>query len=158
MGRTGKWWAHQHSGIVPDAMSCAKALQVGACVSKKETFPQQEGAISSTWGGGQIVDLITGKTVIQIIKKENLLDNIIKQGAYIRKRLSELELENVRGLGLMNAFDFKDSKTRKDVLGKLLQKGLILLPAGSRSVRVIPPFIVTEKEIDEAVEKIESCL
>ncbi len=158
MGRTGKWWAHQNYDIVPDAMSCAKSLQIGACVSRKETFPQTEGAISSTWGGGQLVDLVTGKSIIQIIKKDNLLSNIKKQGEYLRKRLTELGVENVRGLGLMNGFDFKDSKTRSDMLGKLLRKGVIFLPAGKRSVRVIPPYIVTEREIDEAMEKLKSCL
>ncbi|MFH2106607.1 MAG: aspartate aminotransferase family protein [Candidatus Micrarchaeota archaeon] len=158
MGRTGKWWAYQNFGITPDVMTCAKALQVGATVSRKEAFPQEEGAISSTWGGGQIVDLITGRAILQTIKKDHLLANITKQGEYLRQRLSELGLENVRGFGLMNGFDLPSGKVRGEVLKNLMKRGVILLPAGSKSVRVIPPYIVSEKETDEAMEKLKICL
>ena len=115
LGRTGKWWSHQHYNIQPDAMSSAKALQVGACISTKDMAPEP-GGISSTWGGGHLLDLTIGLETIRIIKKQHLLENINKQGDYLKKRLKELEEDNliqhVRGLGLMIAFDLKSAKLR----------------------------------------------
>jgi len=89
MGRTGKWWAHQHFNIQPDLMSSAKALQVGAAVANKK-FSLAPGSISSTWGGGHTLDLSIGLKTIQIIKKRKLLSNITKRGSYLTKNLTQI--------------------------------------------------------------------
>ena len=154
MGRTGRWWAIENFDVMPDVMSAAKALQVGAVIANRKMFPES-GAISSTWGGGHLIDLAIGKRIIEIIKKEKLLDNINKQGKYLRKRLNEICLENVRGLGLMNAFDLKNKEERNNLVIECLKNGLVLLGCGEKSIRIIPPYIISEKEIDEGINIIE---
>jgi len=157
MGRTGKWWAIQNYNIIPDVMSAAKALQVAATISNRKMFPEP-GAISSTWGGGHKLDLALGCKIIQIIKKQKLLNNINNQGKYLRKRLQELNLDkisNVRGLGLMNAFTLPNEKLRNDLVIECLKNGLVLLGCGHESIRLIPPYIIKEREIDGAVNIIE---
>jgi 4-aminobutyrate aminotransferase len=160
VGRTGKWWAYEYSGVVPDVQTSAKALQVGATISNKTMFPKEDGAISSTWGGGHLLDLALGIQTIRTIKKQNLLKHNTELGDYIRGRLIELSnkcdtIKNVRGLGLMNAFDLPSPKIRNNLLLGLLKKGIITLGCGPSGVRVIPPYVATEKEVDIFIDNLE---
>ncbi|MBS3117264.1 aminotransferase class III-fold pyridoxal phosphate-dependent enzyme [Candidatus Woesearchaeota archaeon] len=158
MGRTGKWWAHEHFSISPDVMTSAKALQVGAAIARRTYFPEA-GAISSTWGGGSILDLALGTAIIRIIKKERLLSHITKMGVYLREQLIELQSKapifNIRGFGLMQAFDVQSLQQRNNLIIECLRRGLVLLGCGKRGVRLIPPYIITEREIDQAIEIIK---
>ncbi len=155
MGRTGKWWAHQHFNIQPDLMSSAKALQVGAAIASKK-FSVESGSISSTWGGGHTLDMAIGLKTIQIIKEKKLLKNITKMGHHIKKGFNDLNLENVRGKGLMLAFDLQDKVIRNNFIIESLNRGLVLLGCGQRGIRVIPPYILSEKEASQALEIIQS--
>ncbi len=156
LGRTGKWWAFENFNITPDVFSSAKALQVGATVSSKSLFPGEAGAISSTWGGGSVIDLALGIEIIKVIKKRKLLDHVNKMGWYLRKRLNEAEnIDNVRGLGLMNAFDLSTARKRDNVILECLKNGLVLVGCGDKSIRVIPSYIVSKKDIDVGVDIIE---
>ena len=157
MGRTGKWWACQHSNIQPDIMAAAKALQVGATISSEKFRPEQ-GAISSTWGGGHILDLAIGAATINHIKKKNLLNNVNQMGSYLQQQLSSLPVSNLRGIGLMIAFDLPDKRTRNNLLIECLQQGLVLLGCGESSIRVIPPYIIKKQEIHQATEILEAAL
>ncbi len=159
MGRTGKWWAFQHYNIKPDIMAVAKALQVGATIAHKNLFPEP-GSISSTWGGGHIIDMALGAKIIKTIKKRNLLNNINKQSLYLKKRLQEMQqssrqILSVHGLGLMLAFDVPSKSIRNNVIIECLKRGLVLLGCGEKGIRIIPPYIVSRQEIDEAVPIIE---
>jgi 4-aminobutyrate aminotransferase len=158
MGRTGKWWAHEHYEFKPDVITSAKALQVGAVISTKEMFPQEPGSISSTWGGGQTLDLAIGLETIKIIKQKKLLQHNKKMGEYLRERLKELPVNNVRGFGLMTAFDVARPKTRNDVVLECIKNGLAILACGNQGIRVIPPYIVTEKQIDEGIKIISKAI
>ena len=151
MGRTGKWWAHQHFNISPDIMSSAKALQVGAAITSKK-FSVESGSISSTWGGGHILDMTIGLKTIEIIKKRKLLSNISKIGGYLVKGFNELELENVRGKGLMLAFDLQSKEIRNNFIIESLKHGLVLLGCGEKGIRVIPPYIISKREADQGLE------
>lgn len=156
MGRTGKWWAFEHYGIKPDVFTSAKALQVGAVVANKSMFPDDPGAISSTWGGGHILDLSLGLETIRTIKKDRLLENCTRMGEYLVSELEKLGEEtphimNVRGLGLMCAFDLHTKKVRDHLHARMLEGGLVTLGTGHKGIRVIPPYIVTKSEIDEAI-------
>lgn len=156
IGRTGKWWAFDHFNIIPDVFSSAKALQVGACISSSNFFPKDPGAISSTWGGGSLIDLTTGLQIINSIKKNNLLSHVSKMGIYLRRMLNDLpQVSNVRGLGLMTAFDVDSNEHRNNLITECVKQGLVVLGCGTKGVRLIPPFIVTSKEIDEAIDVLE---
>ncbi|MEK6970791.1 MAG: aminotransferase class III-fold pyridoxal phosphate-dependent enzyme [archaeon] len=157
MGRTGKWWAYQHYGITPDIQTCAKMLQVAATVSRKGMFPTEGSAISSTWGGGPLIDLAMGAAVIREIKKKKLLTNAQRMGKRIRGRLEEIHTEtgnihDARGIGLMQGFDLPDAEKRNQFREKLFQKGLIMLGCGTQGMRISPSLNITQGEIDEGMD------
>jgi 4-aminobutyrate aminotransferase len=156
MGRTGRWWAFEHSGVRPDIMSTAKALQVGAAAFRPDFDPGQQGVLSSTWGGGSRIDMAVGAAVIDAIKRDRLLDNAARMGDRLKKGLQELGgrggLADVRGIGLMVGIEFDTKENRDAALSQMFKKGLLMLPAGQKAMRAIPPLIVTEEEIDEGLE------
>lgn len=157
MGRTGKWWAFEHYGIAPEVFTAAKALQVGATVASKNWFPGQPGAISSTWGGGQVLDLALGLETIRLIKRQKLLERNQRLGAYALRRLREIPgLAGQRGLGLLLAADLPTERVREDVVIECAKRGLLLLGAGPRSLRFLPPFVATEGDVDIALEILEA--
>jgi len=163
MGRTGEWWAWQHYNSKPDAMASAKALGVGATIANKKLFPTESGSISSTWGGGHIIDLAVGVQTIKTIKKKNILKKVKQTGKYLEKQMQELshsapQIENIRGLGLMRAFDLPSKKARDDVVIGALQEGLVLLGCGERGIRLVPPLIIAREEVNEAVNIIEKAI
>lgn len=156
MGRTGKWWAFEHYGITPDVFSSAKALPVGAVVSRRNMFPGESGAISSTWGGGHALDLALSLKTIELIKKQKLLSKNERLGKYMLKRLDENpNISGQRGLGLMLAFDMESREARDHLVIGCARKGLLLLGCGKRSVRVIPPYVSTEEDAERGLEIIE---
>jgi 4-aminobutyrate aminotransferase len=153
MGRTGKWWAFEHYGIVPDVFTCAKALQVGAVVSSKKAFPGEAGAISSTWGGGHILDLAMGMKTIEIIKRERLLQRNASTGAYMLSALEDIRgISGQRGLGLMLAFDLPTPDERDNVVAECAKRGLLVLGCGRSSIRLIPPYVTAKDDADKAME------
>ena len=158
MGRTGKWWAYQHYGVEPDIMTVAKALQVGATVYDKEYEPDESGVVSSTWGGGDRIDMAVGTKIIEIIVKDGLLSNSQRIGNMLLKNFVDISgikgLVDVRGIGLMIGLEF-DTKTVRDyVVNRLFKKGLLVLPAGIKSIRILPPLIINEEEASKGVSLI----
>jgi 4-aminobutyrate aminotransferase-like enzyme len=151
MGRTEQWCPIADCNHVPELIRPAKALQLGASLANKK-FTPEAGAISSTWGGGHILDLALGLETIKIIKRKKLLNNVKKTGDYMKKRLNEINIKNQRGIGLMQAFDLDNKKMRDDVLIECLKNGLVLLGCGHEGIRLIPPYITTKKEVDQAME------
>lgn len=163
MGRTGKWWASEHFGIKPDIITAGKALRVGATIGKEKLFPKESYRIGSTWGEGNAIASAVGYMTIEIIQKENLLQNATKMGNYYLNELRKLkeshsQIHNVRGIGLMDAMDFTTKKLRDDFREKCLQKGLLLLSCGYKVVRLLPPLDVTKREIDLSLEIIKQVL
>jgi len=164
VGRTGKWWGFEHFDVIPEIMCSAKSLQVGATVTSKKYDPDERGAVSSTWGGGQRIDMAVGLKTIEIIEKENLLENSKKMGEYFIRRLEELKqkysksITEVRGIGLMIGIEFQDKKKRDSVELNCFKKGLIVLGCGNKAIRFSPPLIITEQEIDKGMEIFENCV
>jgi len=169
MGRTGEWWGFQNYDIVPDIMSCGKALQVGAAVTSPRYEPPEKGAVSSTWGGGHRIDMAVGKTIIEVIKRDKLMLNAKRIGAHIMKRLNEMSttyniITEVRGLGLMIGAEISTKDVRDFLLNDCFKRGLFLLGCGTKSIRFAPPLIITEEEADagldifeEGVKKLAAC-
>ncbi len=162
MGRTGEWWSFQHYNVVPDIMTVAKSLQVGATITSSSFDPNEPGAVGSTWGGGDRIDLAVGLKTIEIIEEKKLLNNTKKMGNYFLDRLKEMEekypdkLSNSKGLGLMLAVDFPNKRMRDIVEFEAFKEGLLLLGCGFTSMRFCPPLIITEREIDKGLEIFEN--
>jgi 4-aminobutyrate aminotransferase len=162
MGRTGRWWAFEHYNIKPDIMSAAKALQVGAAIYDRDLEPARQGVLSSTWGGGSRIDMAVGAKTIDIIARDRLLENAAKMGSVLKKSLQDIVgkggLVDVRGLGLMIGVEFDTKQNRDSKLVSLFKKGLLLLPAGQKAMRVIPPLIINDEEAQEGLEIIDEVL
>jgi acetylornithine/N-succinyldiaminopimelate aminotransferase len=158
MGRTGKWWAYQHSGVVPDLMSVAKALgggvPIGAClgrgVAATTLVPGDHG---STFGGNPLA-CRAALAVIEAMESEHLVANAHAMGSYFTHRLTEpafkAHFTDVRGLGLMVGVTLQ-KPIAKRVQADALAAGLILNAIGDDTLRFLPPLIVTQADIDQAV-------
>jgi len=156
IGHTGKWWAFEHYGIKPDIMSAAKALQIGATAYNKKFEPGKRSVLSSTWGGGNRIDMAVGSRVIEVIKRDKLLDNATKIGYILKKNLMEMigkkGVTDVRGLGLMVGVEFDTPALRNKKLTELFKHGLLTLGAGQKSMRIIPPLIITKEQVNEGLD------
>jgi 4-aminobutyrate aminotransferase len=162
MGRTGKWWAYQHYGVEPDIMTVAKALQVGATIYDKKYEPNESGVLSSTWGGGSRIDMAIGSKIIEIIIKNKLLLNSHKIGEILVKNFVDHVgingLIDVRGIGLMIGLEFDTRITRDTVVKSLFRKRLLVLPAGIKSIRIMPPLIINEEGAAKGISLINDTL
>lgn len=163
MGRTGKWWGCEHFDVKPDVVCSAKALQVGATISRRGMFPSEDGRISSTWGEGNAIASACGYRIIDIIQKKNLLHNAERQGDRMKKAMLAVQSKNrkivdVRGIGLMLAFELDSVETRKKALRSCLKNGLLLAPCGHKTVRVLPPLDVTRREVDLFIKIFEKSM
>ncbi len=161
IGLTGKFWAYQHFDVVPDILCFGKKMCVCGIIStgRVDEVPDNcftvEGRINSTWGGS-LADMVHGTKVLRIIDEDGLVHNAAKQGEYLLEKLKKLEevahISNVRGRGLQCAFDMETGKERGQLIKKALEKDLLLLGAGERSIRFRPALIIQQKEIDEGME------
>jgi 4-aminobutyrate aminotransferase len=174
VGRTGRMFAIEHHDVVPDIVTMAKSLggglPIGAMIFPKKLDYPYKGPHSNTFGGN-LVAVAAAQAVLTVIEKEHLLENAKTQGAYLMKRLQELQkkydvIGDVRGLGLMVATEFVEdpkSKTpgvalRDQILVEAYRRGLILLPCGKSTVRYIPPLIIQRDEVDEGVEILDASI
>ena len=162
MGRTGKWWVYEHYGVEPDIMTVGKALQVGATVYDKKYEPTESGVLSSTWGGGSRIDMAIGTKIIEIILRNNLLYNSQKIGDKLLKNFVDIVgingLIDARGIGLMIGLEFDTKTTRDVIVNRLFKKGLLVLPAGMKSIRIMPPLIINEEEAAKGVSLINDTI
>ncbi|NIR50414.1 L-lysine 6-transaminase [candidate division KSB1 bacterium] len=169
VGLTGEMWCFQHFGVKPDLMAFGKKTQVcGFLCSRRieevENHVFQEASrINSTWGGN-LVDMVRFRKYLEIIITENLIENAKKVGQYFLGELQSFEKEfegqvsNVRGRGLMIAFDLPTGTRRTEFLNAAFRKGMIALGCGQRSVRFRPALNLTESIVDDALEIIRTSL
>lgn len=162
MGRTGKWFAHQWSGIVPDVMSLAKGLgsgvPVGAVVTHgKAATVLQPGNHGSTFGGNPLA-MRAGVETIRIMEEDKLLDHVTAVGNHLKAKLqSELGsipgFVEVRGQGLMIGVEL--SKPCGQLIGQAAEAGLLLSVTADTVIRLVPPLILTTAEADEIVARLK---
>ena len=169
IGMTGKMWAFQHFDVVPDVVSFGKKTQVCGILANKEKLDQipnnvfkESSRINSTFGGNYI-DMLRFKLILEVIEKENLVHNAEEKGKYIIDRLNDIakhtsKIHSVRGLGLFIAFDFDSDINRSAFINKCFDNKMIILPCGEKSVRLRPHLNLSFKEVNQALEIIKLAL
>ncbi len=166
MGRTGTMFAWQQYGVKPDVITVAKALgngiPVGAFLAcKKAASALMPGDHGTTYGGNPLATA-AASTVLDIFEKRRILDHVQKMGAYLWDKLEELKSRHDciaahRGMGLMQGLEFTESPAAI-VKAALLEQKLVLISAGNNTIRFIPPLVITDKEIDDMVARLEAVL
>ena len=166
MGRTGSMFAWQEYGVMPDVMTCAKALgcgvPVGAFVLGKKVAETSlaPGDHGTTYGGNPFVCAAVSK-VFDLYEKEQIVDHVQKVGAYLEEQLNALVdkydfLKERRGKGLIQGLEV-EGRPVGEIVNRALEHGLIIITAGSNVLRFVPPLVITNADVDEMIEKLESC-
>ncbi|MGH6880838.1 aspartate aminotransferase family protein [Hypericibacter sp.] len=159
MGRTGKLFAHEWAGVTPDVVATAKGIgggfPVGACLAtEKAAAALTPGSHGSTFGGNPLA-MAVGNAVLDVLLAEGFLSRVEEMGALLQKRLNALIakypklFEELRGRGLMLGIKCRVPNT--DMQNKLREAGLLTVGAGDNVVRILPPLIIEERHIDEAL-------
>jgi acetylornithine/N-succinyldiaminopimelate aminotransferase len=161
MGRTGRWWAHQHAGITPDVMTVAKGLGGGVPVAAVLAGPRADvfepGDHGSTFGGNPLATAVAC-AVLRTITEERLVERAARMGEYLRESLLSLRSEGVpvatvRGRGLMLALVL-DQPIAAAVGRAALGSGVIVNAIGDSVLRLLPALTITEEEVDLAVRRL----
>ena len=166
MGRSGAMFAWQKYGIKPDIMTTAKALGCGVPVGaflmteKVAASSLVAGDHGTTYGGNPLAAAAINK-VLDLFEEKHIIDNVETVGSYLEKRLEELVgkydiIETRRGMGLMQGLVF--TQPVGSIIQKALDAGLVLINAGEKIIRFIPPLIITKEHVDEMIAILESCL
>lgn len=168
VGITGTFWAWEQTGVKPDIIIFGKKLQVcgiivGTRVDEVERNVFVEPSrISSTWGGN-LVDMVRSTRYLEIIEQEALVENARQQGQILREGLAALQakgakFDNLRGKGLMIAFDLADHATRNELIQQAYEQEMLLLPCGTRSIRLRPHLDLSREVAEEALNRLEGLL
>ncbi len=164
MGRSGKFFAYEHSGILPDVMTSAKALgcglSVGAFVVSEKVAQKslEAGDHGSTYGGNPLV-CAGVNAVFEIFKKEKILENVSKLTPYLEQSLENLIKEfrfckKRKGLGFMQGLSLDKSVKVAEVIKKCQENSLLFISCGENDLRFLPPLIIEKSHIDEMSEKL----
>ena len=161
--RTGKFFAFEKSGITPDIVPIAKGIgggfPLGACLlTKKVSIGMTPGTHGSTFGGNPLA-MSVGNAVLDVILRKDFLKNVIQKGEYFEKGLKKIKnkypkiIGEIRGVGLIRGL--KMLVDNSEFIKKLMDKKMLAIKAEENVIRLFPPLIVSTKELDEAIEKIE---
>ncbi|HIP95192.1 MAG TPA: aspartate aminotransferase family protein [Leucothrix sp.] len=161
MGRTGKWFAFQHSDIKPDVMTLAKALgngvPIGACLARgKATDIFSPGTHGSTFGGNPLATR-AALTVLDVMTKNNLCANASKMGQYLlqqfQQELSSVKgVVDIRGKGLMLGIEL--DRDCSELVKQALDHNLLINVTAGKTIRLLPPLILTKEQADEIIKSV----
>jgi L-lysine 6-transaminase len=169
VGITGKMWAFQNYGVEPDLFCFGKKTQVCGFAANERIFDIDDNVfvvssrINSTWGGN-LTDMVRSQRYFEIIDEENLVENAAKVGAYFVGELERFQQEfpnlvtNVRGKGLMCAFDLPSGEIRDAALEAFMAQDVMVLSSGHRSARFRPPLNLSMDEAAEGIKRMEKAL
>jgi len=173
-GRTGKWWAIEHTGVQPDIVCMAKGIAsgmpLGVTLSKAEIMDWVPGSHASTFGGNP-VSIAAALATLDVIEREGLLSNAEEVGNYILRRMRDWPAKyrlvgDVRGRGLMIGVELVSDKQTKQqasaerdrVVELAFERGVLLLGSGPSTIRIAPPLITTKEQADTAMDVLEECV
>jgi 4-aminobutyrate aminotransferase len=174
VGRTGKWWAVQHTSVEPDMICIAKGIAsgmpLGITMTRAEIMDWIPGSHASTFGGNPIC-IAAAMASLDVIEKERLLENSAEVGAHMLKRMStwiskHKLVGDVRGRGLMIGVDIVKDKATKEygaaerdqIVERAFEQGVLFLGCGPSTVRLCPPLVVTKEQADVAMDVLEDCI
>jgi len=168
VGLTGKFWCHEHFGekARPDILAFGKKMQVcGILVGTKVDEVENNvfnvpSRINSTWGGS-LVDMVRAAKILEIIEEDDLCGNAAQIGEYLQEQLIDIAgrhpiISNVRGRGLLTAFDFPDKNTRDSFINLGLEQNVMFLGCGDRTIRFRPALIMDRNNIDRGLTILEN--
>ena len=173
MGRTGKWWAVDHSGIEPDIICSAKGiasgLPLGAVIARASVMDWKPGAHASTFGGNPVC--IAASLATLRLLEDKYMANAARMGDFLMHRMSKWTQEfrcvgDVRGRGLMIGIEIVRNQATKEkapdlrghIIHSAFEKGLLILGSGDTTVRFCPPLVIDEEQADFAARTLEECL
>jgi acetylornithine/N-succinyldiaminopimelate aminotransferase len=163
LGRTGRWFGHQHFDVAPDVVTMAKALgngmPIGACWARREVASAFEPGDHATTYGGQPLAAAAARAVLEVMERENVPARATAAGAQLRARLDALpQVRDVRGLGLLVAAELEPPLDARRVAAGALRAGLVVNAVSPSALRFAPPLLVSDGEIDEAITILEQVL
>src|SRR5437868_12307838 len=174
VGRTGKWWSVEHTGVQPDIVCSAKGIAsgmpLGITMTRADIMDWVPGSHASTFGGNPVC-IAAALATLDVIEREGLLRNSIEVGNYMMSRMAgwtskHKHVGDVRGRGLMIGLEMvKDKKTkeyapeiRDRVVELAFERGVLFLGCGPSTLRIAPPLVVSKEEADVAIDVLEECI
>ncbi|MBP5858199.1 aspartate aminotransferase family protein [Marivibrio halodurans] len=167
-GRTGRMWAHEWAGIAPDAVATAKGIgggfPLGAILATDEAASGMVPGVHGTTFGGNPLAMAAGNAVMDVLAAEGFLDGVDRVGRYLWRKLEALcqahpgVFRSVRGAGLMLGLvcEGESGTVNAEVVSKLREHGLLTVGAGDNVVRLLPPLIIEDAHVDEALSILET--
>lgn len=173
-GRTGKWWAIEHTGVQPDVVCIAKGIAsgmpLGITLTKADIMNWVPGSHASTFGGNPVC-LAAAIATLDVIERQGLLQNSSAVGNHILRRTADWPKKHklvgdVRGMGLMIGVELVTDKQTKErastqrdrVVELAFERGVLFLGCGANTIRIAPPLITTKEQADVALDVLEECL
>ena len=166
VGITGTAWAYQQLGLEPDIVAFAKKVQLGGIMAGRRVDEVPDNVftvssrINSTWGGG-LADMVRSRRLLEIIERDGVFDQVAATGAWFLTELQEVGgrfpglVSNVRGRGLMCAFDLPGTAERDSLLSILREEKILVLPCGPRSIRFRPALTITTEELSTGLKGLD---
>ncbi len=161
MGRTGKLFAHEHYGFKPDVLCTAKGIgggfPLGACFATEKVAQYMKAGSHGTTCGGNPMAMAVGNAVLDIMLADGFMANVTKRAAYLAEGLQGLVAQfpklftEHRGLGLMQGVQCRPGVDNRKLIEAMHHEGVISIAAGDNMVRILPPLIISEQEIDEGI-------
>jgi 4-aminobutyrate aminotransferase len=174
VGRTGKWWAVEHTGVQPDIVCMAKGIAsgmpLGVTMARADIMDWVPGSHASTFGGNPVC-VAAALATLDVIEKEGLLANSTEVGTHMLKRMADWPhkhrlVGDVRGRGLMVGVEIVKDQTTKEygnaerdrIVELAFERGILFLGCGPSTVRISPPLVVSREEADVAIDVLEECI
>jgi acetylornithine/N-succinyldiaminopimelate aminotransferase len=167
LGRTGRYFAYQQYGVLPDVVTIAKPLAAGIPLGAILTTEAVAGAVhpgmhGTTFGGGPLACAVALE-FLATLKRDNLLRNVQKIGNYFLQQLGKLKqkhsgINEVRGLGLMLAMELDSTDRAKTIVSTMLENGLIINRTHDKVLRFLPPYIINKGHVDEIIRGLDAAL